>query len=129
MGERLVISDHHADLSGMGRSGLAVVILQFGVPTAQQRELNSVVENQGKIFEQEIKTLLPGQAADDADQERIRYLRKTHSLLQRRLVGRAAGRAIRMVEPGDMRIGCRIPDRDVDTVENAAEIAGAAAQQ
>src|SRR6185437_14558601 len=41
MGERLVVSDHDADPSGIGGRGLAVVILQLGVPAAEQRELHS----------------------------------------------------------------------------------------
>ena len=90
----LVIADHDADPAGIGRGRLLV-----SDPADRHRRCRAaraacprpaIVR---QAFEQEIEPLLPGQAADDAEQEGVRLRLEAEPLLQRRLVGGARRRA------------------------------------
>src|SRR5215472_234138 len=89
------------------------------------------------MFEKEIEPFLPGQAADDAKQKRIRRGLQTKAPLQGRLVGRPVLQNVRLERTrnvcvkaaGDVRVCRRIPYRSIHPVEDSAEVTCSFAQE
>jgi hypothetical protein len=68
------------------------------------------------------------QAGDGAEQQRIGTLGQAQQALQVPLGQRLAGQPVMVIRGRGERVGCRIPDRIVDAVEDAGELVGAVAQ-
>src|SRR5246127_2096821 len=124
-----VIADENADLSRIGPGDREGAILEVSVPGSEQSQLHAVGDDRWSVIKKEIEPFLPGQAADDAEQEWIRRIRQTETLLQGRLVGGAILKMVRVVAPGDAKVGRGIPDRRIDPIEDPAQVARSLAQE
>src|ERR1700745_1435070 len=124
-----IIADENADLSRIGPGDREGAILEVSVPGSEQSQLHAVGDDRWNTIKKEIEPFLPGQAADDAEQERIRRIRQTETLLQGRLVGSTLLKMVRIVTPGDARVGRGIPDGRIDAIEDPAQVARSLAQQ
>src|SRR5206468_5551653 len=119
----------------IGLCGRTVAVLQIAIPAPQYGQLHSLAYDRRKIVEKKIEPLLPGHATDDAEQKRIGRGLQTKPPLQGRLVGRPVlenvgfetTRHVRIETAGDVRIRRGIPDRNIDSVEDSAEVTGAIA--
>ena len=132
MGQTFVMPDHDAHLFRVGLCGGTITILQAAISSAPQHDqLHSFAYDRREIFEQKIDPLLAGQPADDAEHERIGRNLQAEPPLQGRLVDRAivqdlrfeTTRHIRIKTAGDVRVCRRIPHRNIDAVEDSAEVA------
>src|ERR1700726_2921922 len=92
MSQGLVIADENADLLGVRFCGRAVLLLKLRFAATQQDHLHALSQNERQSFQQQIEPLLPGEPADNAEQEGIRGGGKTETLLQGYLVRRAIGK-------------------------------------
>jgi hypothetical protein len=129
MAEFLVIADDAADPAGIGRNGIPHRPLHGAIALADDRHLRARAQDERQGVEQHVDALLPGQPADDAEQQHIRILPHPHPALQAQLVD-AARLDVEAVELGGYQIVLgRIPDALVDAVEDALQIADAVAQQ
>ena len=70
-----------------------------------------------------------GQPADHAEQRAVGADFEAHFGLQRRLVGALGGQPVGGIAGSQRRIGGRVPDAGIDAVQDAAQVAGAVAQQ
>ena len=90
--EALVIADDDADASAVALGGGAERGFQLAVARAQQRQPPARPHERRQGVGEEVHALLPGQAADDAEQGRGVAV-EAEALLQRRTIDGAAGRA------------------------------------
>jgi|GEM_PF-3136810 len=129
MRQRLAVAQHTADLVRSGRCELGERRLQHRGTGAEDSELTAPVEEPGDRLEQEIHALLMGQAADHAGEQGVRRRRQPEPFLQCLLVQGLALERVDIVAGDEMRVGRRVPDHLVDTVDDARQIGRARPEQ
>ena len=99
------------------------------VAAAEDGQLGRQVGDAFAQREDEVESLLVRQAADDAEQRTVGSDIEPHFLLQRALVVALGGQPVGGIGGGQRGVAGRVPERRVDAVQDAAQRAGAVAQQ
>ena len=125
MRERLVEAGDDADAALMNRGGDPEHVLDGGVPRAEHDQAGAARDQAVDRRAEQVHALLPGQAADHGEDDSV-AARERRSASRLPLVGGALLRPVRAVAGDEMRIGRRVPDVDIDAVDDAGEHAAAA---
>ena len=105
-----------------GNIGRMVAVSKLRVAIAKQSELHAAIDDSGQRLAQKVEPLLPGQPTDDAEQKGIRQDLKPHTPMQGRLVRRTILQGADGKARGNVLIGCRVPNGNIDAVENPDQI-------
>ena len=125
--EGFVVADAHSDRTRIRLRHCSERGFERRLAGTLQRELAAACEQTRYRAEHEVEPLLRGEAADHAEQRRIGAHGQAEFGLQCGLAARLAAELGRAVACRDAGVGCRVPDRAVDTVEHAAHVGAAAA--
>jgi hypothetical protein len=129
MRKPLVIAYDAADRVRPRRRRRGEARLERPVARAEERELAALGDQAGQRLQQQIQTLLIREARDDAEQRPVQARGQAHLGLDRGLVAHPHVDPERAVVLRQRRVGCRIPDRVVDAVDDALDHRGARAQE
>src|SRR5215469_11182417 len=110
MGKTFIVSDHDADLLWIRLGRRPIHILKIGIPSTEQSQLHPLAYNRRDILEEEIESLLPRHAADDAEQKCIGRNFETESLLQVDFVCDPLLKMVCIVALGDVTVAGRVPN-------------------
>ena len=85
MGESFVVADQNRYPARIRFCDRLITILEIRISTPKQGQLHSFAEDRRDVLEKDIQSLLPGQSAYDAQQQRVRRWIKTKPPLQGQL--------------------------------------------
>ena len=88
---------------------------------AEQCEAGAARQQSGQDLQQQVQALLPGEPADDAEQGAPGAGMKPEAPGQGDAIPGLAGRRPGGEARGDVRVAFRVPDVEVDAVENAMQ--------
>ena len=122
VGQRLVPADDHAHPARVVFRRRLERALQIRIAGAEQGEARAARDQSGQDLQQQVQTLLPRETADHAEQRAGGAGIEAEPPGQARAVPGLAGRRPRGEVRGDVRVALRIPDLQVDAVEDAAHL-------
>lgn len=125
MGKRLVVAELHPDPSLVLARETQQPGFQRRLPSSEDGEFCACADEPRHTRGDEVEPLLPGQAADDHEERRIVGI-ETEPRLDLAPVHLTLSHLLSRIRRGKMRIGCRIPDVDIDAIDDAVQGVGAA---
>ena len=122
VGQGLVVADDHADSSRAVVGRLPERALQIRIAGAEQGQAGAARQQSRQDLQQQVQALLAGEPADDAEQGPLAAGMKFEAPGQGDTVPGLAARRPGGEVRGDVRVALRVPDLEVDAVENAVHL-------